>query len=111
VPHRKFRSLAPVRVRVRVFCFGLRPEVPVLIGSFGQAPEVPVGAVCTRARVRENYSRLRPEVPVRTGSSGPGTGSSGEPELTDKPNGLISFDRKFRWLTPELPVAHPSSSI
>jgi hypothetical protein len=47
--HRKFRSLVPARVRVRVFCSGLRSEVPVLTGSFGQAPEVSVGAVCARA--------------------------------------------------------------
>jgi hypothetical protein len=96
--HRKFRSLAPARVHVRVFCSGIRPEVPV-------------GAVCARVRVRENCSGFRPEVPIRTGSSGPGIRSSGGPELTDKPNGLISFDRKFRWLPLELPVAHPSPSI
>jgi hypothetical protein len=100
-----------VRVRVRVFYSGLRPEVPVLTESFGQAPEVLVGAVCVRVRVRENCSGFRLEVPIWTGGSGPITGSSGGPELTDKPNGLISFDRKFRWLPPELPVAHPSPSI
>jgi hypothetical protein len=72
---------------------------------------VSVGAVCARVRVRENCSGFRPEVPIRTGSSGPGTGSSGGLELTNKPNSLISFDRKFRWLPPELPVAHPSLSI
>jgi hypothetical protein len=63
----------------------------VLTESSGQAPEVPVGVVCTRFRVRENCSGFRPEVPIRTGSSGPSTGSSGGPELNDKPNGLISF--------------------
>jgi hypothetical protein len=31
--------------------------------------------------------------------------------LTDKPNGLISFGQKFRWLPPKLPVAHPRPSI
>jgi hypothetical protein len=96
---------------MRVFCSGLLPEVPILTGSSDQAPEVPVGVVCARARVRENCSGFCPEVPIWTGSSSPGTGSSGEPELTDKPNGLISFDWKFRWLPPELSVAHPSSSI
>jgi hypothetical protein len=109
--HWKFRSLAPVRVRVRVFCSGILPEVLVLTGSSGQAPEVPIGAVCVRVRVREICPRFHPEVLIRTGSSGPDTRSSGGPELTDKPNGLISFDRKFRWLPPELPVAHPSPSI
>jgi hypothetical protein len=85
--------------------------VSVSIRKFRYLTEVPVGAVCVRAHVRENCSGFRPEVPIRTESSGPGTGSSGEPELTDKPNGPISFDRKFRWLPPELPVAHPSPSI
>jgi hypothetical protein len=96
--HRKFQSLAPARMRVRVFCSGLYPEVPV-------------GAVCVHVHVRENCSGFCSEVPVRTGSSGPGTGSSGGPELTNKPNGLISFDRKFRWLPPELPMAHLGLSI
>jgi hypothetical protein len=98
-------------VHVRVFYFGLRPEVPVRTGSSCQAPEVPVGAVCAHVRVQENCSGFRPEVPVQVGSFGPGTGSSGGPELTDNPNGLISFDRKFRWLPPELLVAHLSPSI
>jgi hypothetical protein len=62
--HQKFRKLAPVRVRVRVFYSGLHPKVLVLTRSFGQAPEVPVGAVCARARVRENCFGFRPEVPI-----------------------------------------------
>jgi hypothetical protein len=109
--HRKFRSLAPAHVRVRVFCSGLCPEVPVVTESSGQAPEVPVGAVCVRVRVQENCSGFRLEVLIWTRSSGPGTESSGGPKLTDKPNDLISFDRKFRWLPPELLVAHLSPSI
>jgi hypothetical protein len=92
VPHRKFRSLAPPRARVRVFCSGLRLEVPELTGSSGQAPEVLVGVVCAHVRVQENCSGFRLEVPIRTRSSGPSTGSSGGPELTNKTNSLISFD-------------------
>jgi hypothetical protein len=111
VLHRKFRSLVPARVRMRVFCSGLRPEVPVRTRSSGQALEVSVAAVCSRVRVRENCSGFHPEVLIRTGSSGRGTRSFGGPELTDKPIDLISFDRKFRWLPPELPVAHLSPSI
>jgi hypothetical protein len=64
VLNQKFRSLAPVRVRVRVFCSGLRPKVPILTGSSGQAPEVLVGAVYAHARVRENCFGFRLEVPV-----------------------------------------------
>jgi hypothetical protein len=49
--------------------------------------------------------RYRLEVPVSW------TESFGGPELTDKINGLISSDRKFRWLPLELSVAHLSPSI
>jgi hypothetical protein len=58
--HRKFRSLAPVRVRVRVFCSDLCLEVPILTGSSGQASEVLIGAACARVCVRENCSGFRP---------------------------------------------------
>jgi hypothetical protein len=80
--------------------------VPASVRKFRYGTKVSVGAVCTHVRMRENCSGFRPEVSVWTGSFGPGTESFGGPELTDKPNGLISFDQKFRWLPPELLVAH-----
>jgi hypothetical protein len=69
--HRKFRSLAPVRVRMRVFCSGLRPEVSVRHRKFrlvqfvcACACEGIVPGSVQRFRYGLKVPVLAPEVPV-----------------------------------------------